>query len=82
MIYPSDFTYYSHKSKFMKNIKRISTIGLDDPHKNIEKEIQPKKVYHSDLVVSDEPIWIRYLNNSTVHGFRYLTDPTIRGTER
>lgn len=83
MIYESDFNNHPKNWNFTKNVKnsRISTIQID-PYNNLKKIVQLKNVYHSSLIATDEPIWIRYLNNSTVHGFRYLTDPKIRHTER
>lgn len=82
MIYPTDFIRYPNKfGKNVRNIK-ISTIGLEISERKSKKKMQSEKVNHSIVAATDESILIRYLNNSTVHGFRYLTDPTIRRTER
>lgn len=83
MIYPSEFNHYQSKSKFSEYGKsfRISKIGLHISKSNLKKKLHTKKILHSTSN-SEEPIWIRYFNNSTVHGFRYLTDPKIHRTER
>lgn len=82
MIYPTDFIRYPNKfGKNVRNIK-ISTIGLEISERKSKRKMQSEKVNHSIVAATDESILIRYLNNSTVHGFRYLTDPTIRRTER
>ncbi len=80
MIYPTDFNHYPNEWKLGENVKKISiaTIRLGVNQKTLKKKVKLKKVSHA----SDESILIRYLNNSTVHGFRYLTDPAIRRTER
>lgn len=84
MIYPTDFIYYPNQWKYNKNLRniKISTIGLDVPQNSLKNKVQTQIVSHSNGAASDESIFIRYLNNSTLHGFRYLNDPTIRRTER
>lgn len=84
MIYPADFICYPNERKYNKNLRniRISTIGLDVPQNSLKKKVETVTVSHSNEAATDESIFIRYLNNSTVHGFRYLNDPTIRRTER
>lgn len=84
MIYPTDFIYYPNKRKFSRNVRniRISTVGRDIQQSNLKKKVHTEKVSQLNGSASDESIFIRYLNNSTVHGFRYLIDPTIRRTER
>lgn len=84
MIYPTDFIQYPNKSKFDDNTRniRISTISCGISQKQLQKKIQTAKVNSSNVIDSGDSILIRYLNNSTVHGFRYLNDPTIRRTER
>lgn len=80
MLYPTDFNRYPNKWKLNENVRNINiaTIGLQAPRKKSKLEVKLEKV---DLD-SNESIFVRYLNNSTVHGFRYLTDPAIRRSER
>lgn len=82
MIYPSDFNYYPKKPKVKENLKniKVSVLGLVVSEKKLKNKIKTRN--ESKSVALDEPIWIRYCNNSTVHGFRYLTDPDIRFSER
>lgn len=79
MIYPTDFVRNPKKLDFGVNQggkgKEVFTIRLGVSQPELVKTLQTDK----DV---DESVLIRYLNNSTVHGFRYLTDPTIRRTER
>lgn len=84
MIYPTDFVHHQNQQKRSKNVRnfRISTINLDINQQNSKKKDQTNKMVNSSVSPSEESILIRYLNNSTVHGFRYLTDPTIHRTER
>lgn len=84
MIYPTDFIQYPNKRECDDNTGniRISTISCRPSQNKLKKKFQTTKFNPSNVVASDDSIFIRYLNNSTVHGFRYLNDPTIRRTER
>lgn len=82
MIYPSDFNYHFGKSDMIAHGKSTSVSPINKQQNNFKDKIGKEKLHHPNILVPNESIWVRYCNNSTVHGLRYLTDPEIHYTER
>lgn len=83
MIYPSDFNYHFGKSDVVTHGKNASvTPVINSPQNNFGDKIQTEEIHHSNVLVSNKSIWVRYCNNSTVHGLRYFTNTEIHYTER
>lgn len=83
MIYPTDFTYNYNFNKPNSNVKKPNNYSVSISHiPDSGFKDNSRKIYPTTPLESDESIWKRYCNNSTVHGFRYLTDPKIQCTER
>lgn len=82
MIYPTDFNYNISKTDGISNGKKGSTSSFSILH--IPQSRLKDKSYSTTLPAlnDNESTWIRYCNNSTVHGLRYLTNSEIQFTER
>lgn len=82
MIYPSDFKLNLDESDVITHGKSTFVSLIKNPQNNVKDKIQTKEVHHSNVIIPVESIWVRYCNNSTVHGIRYLTNTEIHYTER
>ncbi len=84
MIYPTDFNYNFNKSDGMSDGKKLHSLSVSHiPNNRFNNDKSRKlKDYPKILLDPDESTWIRYCNNTTVHGLRYLTDRKIQYTER
>lgn len=86
MIYPTDFSGNNlSKSYEISNRKKLSNSSLPIFHilqNRFNDTSRKRKIYPRNLLDADEPTWIRYCDNTTIHGLRYLTDRKIQYTER
>lgn len=73
MIYPQDFP-----SNKISNHFTISTSNNDFNTKGLGKTLTSGKIQ----TIQIRSVWTRYCLNSSVHGLRYLVEPTFKANER
>lgn len=74
MIYPSEFRFKPEKinsNQFTLSVSNGFTVTDTNNISSLKR-----------AALQGDGIWMRYCNNSTLHGFRYLTEENVKTNER